>query len=299
MKGGRLAKQIVRWILPAGVQAAIERQRACRASNPCAAMEAVFARNKKFHSIHQGKRCFVLGSGPSINKQNLKPLRNEICFAGSHFLLHKDIKVIDPLYHVDAPIHPPFYDGFDALRKLSFERFDKSYSERTIYFFGHSPYEYSVYNFLKQNSQFKKENAYYLDYCRSPQLDESNYNNPDLWDICRPLFQPRSVIYCAIQVAAYMGFEKIYLLGCDHDYLLHVTRGRSLHFYEDEEGLDDSAGWPSTEEFFLAYYLRWKQYRLMRSWLEPHGCYIYDATEGGLLDVFPKVSLYKVLKQHD
>jgi len=298
MKGRKLAQKIFRWTLPAGIQAVIEREQARRASNPCAAMEALFARNRKFHNIHRGKRCFVLGSGPSIQKQNLKPLRNETCFAGSHFFLHKDIRVIDPLYHVDAPAHPPFYDGFDALRKLSFERFDKFYSERTIYFFGHSPYEYSVYNFLKRNPQFKKENVYYLNYCQSTQLDESNYKNPDLWDISKPLFQPRSVIYCAIQVAAYMGFEKIYLLGCDHDYLLQVTRRRSTHFYEDEEGLDDSAGWLSTEDFFLAYHLRWKQYRLMQSYLESRECHIYNATEGGLLDVFQRVSLDEVLKQH-
>lgn len=298
VKWETLAQRIGYWTVPPGIQDFVRRQRARRVSNPapCAAMEAEFARNIKFRNIHEGERCFILATGPSINKQDLKLLKNEVCFAVSHFYLHKDIGEIDPMYYIDAPNHPPY--GFEEFVRPNLMAFGKSFSSRTTYFFGHNFYEYSYFNFLQQNPQFKKKNIYYLNYCNSPTLDESNYNNPDLWDICRPLFGPRTVIYCAIQVAAYMGFKKIYLLGCDHDYLLNIARKHSVHFYKEEEGLDDSDDWPSTEEFFLAYYLRWKQYRLMRSYLESRGCYIYNATEGGLLDVFPRVSLAEALTSH-
>ena len=30
---------------------------------------------------HKGERCFILGSGPSIKDEDLKPLKNEIVFA--------------------------------------------------------------------------------------------------------------------------------------------------------------------------------------------------------------------------
>ena len=255
-------------------------------------MESEFARNKKFRNIHKGQRCFILGTGPSINKQDLGPLKNEACFAVSLFFLHKDIKTIDPLYHVDAPNHHPF--GFDIVQQ-SFEAFDRCYSNRTTYFFAHTPYEYSVFNFLQLNPQFKKDNIYYLNCCHGITLDETNYNNPDIWDICKPLFSGRTVIYYTLQIAAYMGFKHIYLLGCDHDYLADVARGSSTHFYEDEEGVDDSSTWMSTERFFHVYHIRWKQYRLMREYLERRGCYIYNATEGGLLDVFPRVTLAEAI----
>lgn len=294
MNWKQLAKRISYWTVPPGLQAFIQRQRLYRSSGLLLTpiMQAEFARNKKFHNIHQGQRCFLLGSGPSINKQDLRPLKNEICFSMSLFFLHKDIKEIAPRYHVDAPNHPPY--GFEVIQRV-FKGFEKSYTERTTYFFGHTPYKYAVFNFLEQNPQFKKDNIYYLNYCYAQTLDETNYKNPQVWDICQPLFSVRSVLYCAIQVAVYMGFQQIYLLGCDHDSLLDFNRGKTAHFYKDEEGIDDSSLWLSREEFFRVYYLRWKQYRLMQEYLTTRGCYIYNATEGGLLDVFPRVTLAEVL----
>jgi hypothetical protein len=94
------------------------------------------------------------------------------------------------------------------------------------------------------------------------------------------------------------------LLGCDHnyqihnDYLLNLSGSSNKHFYKDEDGVDDFEPRMSTEEFFLSYHIRWKQYRLMREYLESRGCYIYNATEGGILDVFPRVTLVGALAGH-
>ena len=289
-----LARRVAHWTVPPGFQSLMRRtwaaRRAERVLSP--AMKALFARNIKFRNIHEGQRCFILATGPSINKQDLKPLRNEICFAVSQFFLHKDIREIDPLYHVDASHHAPY--GFEVLQK-AFEGFNKFYSSRTTYFFGHTSYEYSVYNFLEQYPQFKKDNIHYLNYCYSQPLDETNYNNPDVWDVTKNLFSPRSVVYCAIQIATYMGFQSVYLLGCDHDYFATLIRGVRENFYEAAKSVIEPEEMLSTEETLFRYYLRWKQYRLMRSYLKPRDCYIYNATEGGLLDVFPRVSLSEAL----
>lgn len=289
-----LAKRVAYWTVPPRFQSHMMQTwtalRSDRDLSP--AMRALFERNIKFRNIHKGQRCFILATGPSINKQDLRPLKNEICFAVSQFYLHKDIREIDPLYHVDAPNHAPF--GLEVLQK-SFEGFKELYSDRTTYFFGYTPYEYSTYNFLEQNPQFKNDNMYFLNYSHSQPLDETNYKNPNVWDICKSPFSVRTVVYSAIQIAVYMGFKEIYLVGFDHDYLLNIARGHSNHFYKGKEEIDDSDGWLSTEEFFLVYHLRWKQYRLMQTYLETIGCGIYNATEGGLLDVFPRISLELVL----
>jgi len=159
------------------------------------------------------------------------------------------------MYHVDAPIHPPY--DFETLKKC-FNGFSSSYSNQTTYFFGHTNYEYSIFNYLKQSPYSGMGKVNYLNYNYSMQLDESNYKKLDLWDICKTLFSSRSALYCAIQVATYMGFKYIYLLGCDHDYLTYINRTSSKHFYEDEKGIDDSMEWFSTEDFFLAYHLRFR-----------------------------------------
>lgn len=294
MQWKQAMKRVAYWTVPPGFRSLGRRAWEGRwlGYGPSLAMQELFARNIKFRNIYEGQRCFILATGPSINKQDLRPLKNEICFAVSMFFLHKGVREIDPLYHVHAPNHAPH--GFEVPQK-AFDGFNEFYSDRTTIFLGHTPYKYSLFNFLEQNPQFKKDNIHYLNYYHSPALDESNYNNPDIWDITRALFSPRSVVYCAIQIAAYMGFRYIYLMGCDYNYLLHVARGSSMHFYEDGKGPDESKYWRSTEEFYLAYHRAWKQYRLMREYLEPKGCYIYNATAGGLLDVFPRVTLPEAL----
>ena len=69
------------------------------------------AKNIELKDIHKGKRCFILGSGPSIKKENLKPLKNEIVFALNNFYVHEDFAEMMsgnvPKYYMTAPVHPP------------------------------------------------------------------------------------------------------------------------------------------------------------------------------------------------
>jgi hypothetical protein len=254
----------------------------------------LFNRNRLFHNIHLGKRCFILCTGPSINKQDLKPLRNEICIAVSEFYLHPDVSTISPAYHVLAPHHAPY--NFDIVRK-TFEAFHKYYPNEVKIFLGYNPYKYSYLNFLMNHPEFNNDNNYFLNYSYASGLDESNYSKDDLWDITKRLFGIRTAVYSAVQIAAYMGFSEIYLLGCDHDHLSDVNRGRSTHFFPDSKGeTDDRNEWPSTEQLLYALYLRWRQYRLMQEYLEKKKQRIFNATAGGMLDVFPRVDLKRLME---
>ena len=67
--------------------------------------------NVELKDKHKGGRCFLLGSGPSIKDENLKPLKNEIVFALNNFYVHDDFPEIMSgdveKYYMTAPIHPP------------------------------------------------------------------------------------------------------------------------------------------------------------------------------------------------
>jgi hypothetical protein len=54
---------------------------------------------------------------------------------------------------------------------------------------------------------------------------------------------PQSVTIMALEVALYMGFKNIYLLGCDHDWILHLDTSR--HFYEENQHVFVRAVCPS------------------------------------------------------
>jgi len=245
---------------------------------------------------HMGKRVFILASGPSINTQDLLFLKNEYCIAVSQFFLHPQINEIHPLYHCFAPTHYPFND---ETNKIIFDNFISNYKYPVKLFIGNREYEYSYYNFLKKNSEYKID-ASFIDYSKSTQLDENNYTNENIWDITQKPFEIRTVVYIAIQIAYYMGFNEIYLLGVDHDYLRELNTGREgHHFYAEEKSYNDKEhlNMFTTERWFEEYYYRWKQYRLMNEFLKTKRVKIFNATNGGMIDVFERVDYNRLFNK--
>src|SRR3972149_208804 len=66
--------------------------------------------NIKFLQIHKNKRCFIIGNGSSLKKQNLSPLKNEITFVMNAFWKHPIISESwQPTYYCFAD--PATFDG--------------------------------------------------------------------------------------------------------------------------------------------------------------------------------------------
>lgn len=257
-------------------------------------------KNVLFKNKHAGERCFILATGPSIANQDLSKLKNETCFAVGEFYLHKSFGEIAPKYNVQAPNHPPF--GLDIIKTISANH-KKNNSPEAVTFFGHAPYENSYFSLFAQHAEFKPNNACYLNYSAANDLNEFNFKLNRTWDITRTPFLCRSVVYCALQLAIYMGFSKIYLLGCDHDYLMTKLSDKSFenhHFYHDDnegaasDGIAKFLNEFTLEQWFKEYYFRWMEYRLIRTYAEERGQLIFNATKGGMLDVFPRVDFEKL-----
>lgn len=247
-----------------------------------------------FKNKYNSKRCFILATGPSIQTQDLSLLAGEYCIGVSMFHLHKEIQKIKPIWHVLAPVHPPF--KLDTVKKIIDTCHDRYKGLEDINFMvGHINYEYAYKEYIKnETDQFESEfknRIHYVDYNKSYSLTEQNYNSTDIWDLEKNPFGMRTVIFPAIQLAYYLGFKEIILLGCDHDYLLDLSRVESHHFYPEKEGFSDKEIFSSNnlEEWFYEYYILWKEYRLIKNYLNDQNVKIINATNGGMLDVFPRV----------
>jgi hypothetical protein len=120
---------------------------------------------------------------------------------------------------------------------------------------------------------------------------------PDLTNAI-PLVQ--SVPILALMLAMYLGGDKLYLLGTDHD---HFRSGEYKYFYEPTvlKGKDIfvdekdrlRGGWFVE---FSALAVLWSQYRSVKEIANANGIEIFNATHGGELDEFPRVELEKVFK---
>jgi len=289
-----------RWLLPEGVQDVLRnvrvRPRRPTESPQLALTAEMVAKNADLKDCHKGQRCFILATGPSVKEQDLTVLSGELCIGVAFFFLHPQIDIIQPRYHVFAPNHPPF--DFDRVDR-DLVGAEKHYKHKPIVFYGYRPYRYSVLNYFEQHPREYSLPFRLLNYSNSMQMDEKNYASKDIWDITAAPFQPRTVVYSAIQVAVFMGCMEIYLIGCDHDYLNNLQRTEN-HYYPEASGNPNDVSFLlsefTTERWFYEYYSRWRDYRLMQEYLASRGVRIINSTKGGMLDVFPRMRLEDVAR---
>jgi hypothetical protein len=107
-----------------------------------------------------------------------------------------------------------------------------------------------------------------------------------------------SVTYTTMQLAYYMGFKEVYLIGKDHSYNTAEKPGNTIK----SNGTEDN-------HFIKGYYkpgMTWVApdyqseeyaYKLARMAFENDGRIIKDATVGGKLEVFEKIDFYSLFKK--
>jgi uncharacterized Rossmann fold enzyme len=88
----------------------------------------------------------------------------------------------------------------------------------------------------------------------------------------------------AIQVALYMGFKKVVLLGFDHDWM--ASRDYSRHFYSVEKDSSDHLAELSYSQVINFMQRMWSVYYRIKLVAERSGATIRNATPGSYLDVF-------------
>jgi hypothetical protein len=146
---------------------------------------------KPCQNIHQGKRCFIIASGPSASKENLNWLKNEITIGVNQSYLITQKYDFDPTYMC---ISDP-----NLSRRMKF-----------------------VYPTLKSKVVIgRTKNKDYEGTNLIDVLPIANIKTP-IWqgnfhcDLTKPLFPCNNVVAeLAIPFSVYLGCNPIYLLGCD------------------------------------------------------------------------------------
>lgn len=248
-------------------------------------------RNCIFHNCHQGDRCFILACGPSIKHQNIRLLKHETCIAVNNFFVHNDYAYIQPAYHCLADVTNWHTRTVDEQSALKWFRVLGDHLKQTALFAS-----IGDRMFLERYDLLRHKTLYYLHL-------GGNWNNfiDTGIDLTRVLPGVRSVSVLALELAIYMGFQQIYLLGCDHDWIEHhATR---QHFYAQNEDVKDeysrtTSEFQSLEELFQYYVHLWHEYQCLREYAEKRNVQIYNATAGGILDVFPRVAYESLFEDH-
>ena len=186
------------------------------------ARKDILQKNRTLKGLGKGKRAFILATGPSIKQEDLKLLSGEDCFSISNFFLHDDIQVINPVFHgVFAIYHEPL-----ILENIVewLHRADRILPVRTKIVLDHSSYD-----IVQKFGLFPERDVYYLYLGHKLGLD-----------ITKPVLGPQTGPLHMLPLMIYMGYERIYLLGCDNttlrDYKKSIT-----NFYSPDQDIRKNA----------------------------------------------------------
>lgn len=242
----------------------------CRIANrqKCTNQDALL-KLKDLRNIHKDKRCFIIGTGPSLTISDLELLTNEITFAPNRIFEILQKTEWRPTYYVcqDHDIINKFSDKITSISaKIKF--LPVEYRSRFV----GDEYRYFV---LKENDYYPHDAKFSV-------------------DISNHISQGYTVTYGAIQIAVYMGFKEIYLIGIDHNYsIVRDSSGRPVKLTDSKNYSENMMEYinlknlPRIEESTIAYETAEKITR-------KKGVKIFNATRGGKLEAFERIDLDKL-----
>lgn len=192
------------------------------------------------------KRCFIVATGPSLFRKDLDILSRNEEFTISMNRIYN----IEPIWHPDIyVVTDSVLMEEDASKIRGYDAPQKIYSDANL-----PPDDGMVIHCVLSSPEKK------------PKFSE---------DVAQKVYGGVTVTYSCIQLAVYLGFKEIYLLGVDCNY----GKNQKNHFYNVD--INDSHA-HYVDGMILAY-------EAAKEYADAHGIKIFNATRGGKLEVFERV----------
>jgi hypothetical protein len=215
----------------------------------------------KLKNKYNGKRCFIIGNGPSLRPEDLEQLKGEITFASN-----KIYKIFN-----QTTWRPTFYMVVDSI-VLEENVKDINLVEAKVKFT------------LKCYKHLFNADIYFNNNLHKNKCGSFSTN------IMETLYSSGTVSYHLLQIAYYMGFSEVYLLGHDYNFKGAVSKTKDLSFLKKEDNskiyfsedyirADEKKAGQAPEEMYYGM-------EKAKFVYENSGKKIYNATRVSYLDVF-------------
>lgn len=235
---------------------------------------------------HKGHRCFIIGNGPSLKAEDLDKIKGEIAFASNKiFLIFKETSW-RPTYYTAADMLFAEQYGKDITKISCLKILPKD--QEQFYTKLANKKSLNSYLFFKRIKSSKGEDGQYL-----PIFKE---------DIEEGIHTGYTITNVNIQLAYYMGFSEIILLGVDGNYIpaskttnhhyygkVYISGGEPNHFHPDYIKKGEMFCIPNISN-------QEKGYLHFRIMLESHNRQILNASRNTKVKAFQIVSLEDCLK---
>ena len=227
------------------------------------------------YNSHIGETCFIIGNGPSLRVEDLDKLKKSFCFASNKIFNLFNETSWRPTYYCISDINVMY----DILNKFNIDKISNN-----VFLGIHYRYKYPVVNGANYVRLIYED--FYPGF--------PNFSD----DATIGIYEGFTVTYMALQLAIYMGFKTIYLLGIDHNYSFSLNPDGTViqnsnikdHFSGENELTSKNA--PALYKTTIAY-------QAAKKYADKHDIKIYNATRGGKLEVFERVDFDSLFPEDD
>jgi hypothetical protein len=223
---------------------------------------------RKVRGIHNNQRCFIMANGPSLASMDMTPLAREITIGMNRIYLLFDRIPFQPNYYVCS--NELVLEQFSHdIRMLQMPKF-LNWNRRKLYA---PPDEITMF--------------FHIRFGLIDRFGE---------DPTRSLWGGGTVTYVTLQLAFYLGFSEVILIGLDHNYVeIGTPNTIETRNYADDKSHFHPNYYPKGIKWQLPD-LRHSEaaYFLARKAFESDGRRIMDATNGGKCQIFEKVDYYSL-----
>lgn len=251
--------------------------------------------NKNLKNTYQGKRCFILGNGPSLKKESLFLLHNNYVFTVNQIARNSQFDNINPVAHfwVDDNFFKIDTQKEEDLELLRMMKAVPEQKKDTLCF-----YPLKQEQFIKKH-RLDNENVRYL----LPELRISESYNFKA-DLTRYTPNFGTVVQHAIYVAIYMGFKEIYLLGCDSTGIISTLNAKlqsenSTYSYKvtenEKKRMESMVDSSDITSYAYSYYMTLQGFKILKKYCDKRKIKLVNLSCESVLDMLPRQSLEDVI----
>lgn len=225
------------------------------------------ARLSLFKHKHFGEDCFIIGNGPSLNKMDLTLLNDYYTFGMNKiFLIFKRVNLqLDYYVSVNSLVLEQSKEVIESHKTPSFVNYH-----------------------VAQGLNYNNLDHIFKMYTSKPW---SFYTHLDS-GIC----EGYTVTYVAMQIAFFMGFKRVFLVGVDHNFQ-QTGDPNSKQKMEGEDPNHFDPNYFGGKEWHLADMEASEvSFTMAKRIFRDTNREILDATVDGKLQVFPKISYEEAIK---
>lgn len=215
-----------------------------------------------------------MGTGPSLTEKDILKLKDEYTFSVNSFVLAMK----------DMDFSPTFYGFIDGENMDLWGEDVLSIDKSIIFYTCKKPIKKAMVDKLRHKANayefLQKDDKCWTDFAK---------NIPRVFskDIVREVYWGYTCMYSMMQIIAYMGFSEVYLLGMD---CVYAPGKRDFRDCRDEKEIQRGSFGGGTVPGFI------KAWEAVEKYTRDMDIKIYNATRGGMLEVFERVDLDDLLQ---